>query len=425
MSTLAIIAEYNPFHNGHAYQLQKAKQITGATHAITVMSGNFLQRGHVAMWDKYTRALMCVSAGLDAALELPFCYASGSAMDFAMGAVSMLNALHTVDYLCFGAETDDIKSFEWLSEIMIHEPEQYKMALKKNMASGYSFPVAREHAVMEYTNDPALISLLSSPNNILALEYLCALKRTHSDIKPVLIQRTGSGYHDSVLHGHISSATAIRGAFDEVSDDRTNILSRIEKDIPEEVISVIKDCFHKCAPVFTDDLTPFLQMKRISQNPSSYSEICDLTQEMSDRLCKLEANASFMECVNDLKTRNYTSTRICRALLHLLLGYTEADRSDFIHKNYIQYANILAFRRESSSVLKDMKSRSSVPLITKKADFKAIISQFDASNTWFSSDIADRMWKLDTAATELYNCMIYNRYHHKQPNDYTVQIPVL
>ena len=138
MKTLAIIAEYNPFHNGHFYQLHKAKEITGANRAIAVMSGNFLQRGIPAMWDKYLRANMAVLAGIDMVLELPFVYATGSAYDFAMGAIHMLNKLESIDYLCFGAETDDLAGMLSVARIFVEEPEEYKQALQTELANGKS-----------------------------------------------------------------------------------------------------------------------------------------------------------------------------------------------------------------------------------------------------------------------------------------------
>ncbi len=427
MCTLAIIAEYNPFHNGHAYHLSEACRLTGAKHTIALMSGNFLQRGEPAMWDKYTRAEMCTRAGIELALELPFAYASGSAMDFANGAICILDALQTVDYLCFGAENTDIASFEQLSDIIIHEPEAYREQLRHYLASGISYPAARSLALTAYTDNPVLSNILSSPNNILALEYMCALKRSGSSIKPVLIPRKKAQYHDSTLNRHISSATAIRQVLSKAADIRNSeikskIISDIADDIPPASHDIIEHSYRTSAPIYPDDLTPFLQAARLTSQNTAGTEICDMNRELRDRLRRLPFHLRFTETVCSLKTKNYTATRISRSLLHMLLQYTEQDRTSFIDCGYAQYVNILSFRRENHELLRTINQKSRIPLITKKADFDTYLKQYtDSVNT----DAAARMWELDTKATELYNCMIYNRYGYRNPNDYTTALPIV
>lgn len=431
MRTLAVIAEYNPFHNGHAYHLSEARRLTGAKHAMAIMGGNFLQRGEPAMWDKYTRAEMCTRAGIELVLELPFAYAAGSAMDFANGAVCILDALHAVDYLCFGAETADVALFEQLSEIIVDEPEAYREQLRHYLASGISYPAARSLALTAYTGNPVFSDILSSPNNILALEYMCALKRAGSSIKPILIPRKEANYHDNTLNRHISSATAIRHALSEATDIRNpetasgvtpEITSNIADDIPSASRDIIDRSHGISAPIYPDDLTPFLQAARLMSRDTADAEICDMNRELCDRLRRLPCHLQFTETVCSLKTKNYTATRISRALLHMLLQYTEQDRKSFIDCGYAQYANILSFRRENRELLRTINQKSRIPLITKKADFETCLKQYTDS---VSPDIAARMWALDTKATELYNCMIYNRYGYQNPNDYTTKLPIV
>lgn len=199
MKTVAIIAEFNPFHNGHKYIVNQAKKITNSDYCISIMSGNFLQRGIPSMWDKYTRATIAVQEGIDLCLELPFPYATGSAYDFAMGAVSILNSLNSVDYLCFGAETDDLALFERITEILINEPDEYKTQLKTYLSQGLSFPSARSNALVSILQDTSISDLLSKPNNILALEYIHSLKKINSPIKPIIIKRIIANYHLSLL----------------------------------------------------------------------------------------------------------------------------------------------------------------------------------------------------------------------------------
>lgn len=427
MCTLAIIAEYNPFHNGHAYHLSEACRLTDAKHTIALMSGNFLQRGEPAMWDKYSRAEMCTRAGIELALELPFAYASGSAMDFANGAIRILDALQAVDYLCFGAENADLAVFEQLSDIIIHEPEAYREQLRHNLASGISYPAARSLALTAYTGNPVLSGVLSSPNNILALEYMCALKRIGSSIKPVLIPRREADYHDSTLNRHISSATAIRHALSKAADIRnSDIASKIISDIADNIPSASCDIMGRScgisSPIYPDDLTPFLQAARLMSHDTASAEICDMNRELRGRLRRLPCHLRYTEAVCSLKSKNYTATRISRSLLHMLLQYTEQDRRSFIDCGYAQYANILSFRRENHKLLRTINQKSRIPLITKKADFDTCLKQYADS---VNIDTAVRMWALDTKATELYNCMIYNRYGYRNPNDYTTVLPIV
>lgn len=425
MKTVAIIAEYNPFHNGHKYHLDTAKKLTGADYAVALMSGSFLQRGHAAMWDKYTRAKMCVTSGIDLALELPFPYATGSAMDFANGAVNILNRLGSIDYLCFGAETADISAMNEIADILISEPDLYKLQLKAELGSGKSFPAARESALTTYTNDSSISGIVASPNNILAIEYLCALKRTGSSIKPVSVERKNSGYHDPNIYRDISSATAIRNSIKEnildisSASDINSVFSSVTDDIPKNVLDIITSVNGKAGPVFNSDLTPFLQGKLLSA--SDFNSICDINRELADKLLKLSPVILYDTAIELLNTRETTAGRISRSLIHLILGYTNDDRKLFIENGYAAYANILALKKESSPFLRELNLKSSIPLITKKADFQANVNTYPAIN----KDVANRLWELDTKATELYNCLIFNRYQYKNTNDYNTKFPVI
>lgn len=439
MKTLAIIAEYNPYHNGHAYLLEQARARTDADHAIALMSGNFLQRGEPAMWDKYTRAKMGVLAGIDLVFELPFCYAAGSAMDFADGAVHILDALHTVDYLCFGAEDTDTNAFETLADLLLDEPDAYKASLKACLAAGMSYPAAREQAIALYTGSTVYAPLLSKPNNTLALAYICALKRIQSSIKPVLIARTHAPYHDDTLYGNISSAAAIRAVFSgeagksrhrrsaSGTDKPADIdgFSAISRNVPESTYTLINDAYGVKSPVFPEDLDCFFEAARLMLSDGAIRETCDMSDALANGLAALPLPMGIRDAAFALNNKNFTASRIRRALLHLILGYTETDRQRFIGGRYAQYANILCFRRNSSPLLKQIGQNSSIPLITKKADFR----NYFADNAKFSPavhhDIADRMWDLDIRAGELYNCLIFNRYGFQNTNDYTTTLPIV
>ena len=218
MKIVGIIAEYNPFHKGHEFHIEKAKKITGADAAIIIMSGDYVQRGIPSIMPKHLRTQMALACGADVVLELPVCYATGSAEYFATGAVSLLEALGCVDYLCFGSECGEIKILQQIADVLCKEPAHYKVLLQKHFKNGNTFPAARKLAFIEYLNQhkslsciPEQISkILDSPNNILGIEYLKALSCLNSSIEPVTITREGAGYHDQTLGDLFSSASALR-----------------------------------------------------------------------------------------------------------------------------------------------------------------------------------------------------------------------
>ena len=208
---LGIIAEYNPFHNGHLYHLEQSKKETGSTYTVAIMSGNFTQRGNTSIIDKWSKAESALYCGIDLVLELPVLYSISSAENFADGAIKILDSLKVVDYLSFGAETNDIKILQQIAEVLYAEPRKYKTLLSHELKKGLSFPKARENALMMYLNDiRRFTNVISAPNNILGIEYLKALLKYKSNIKPISIHRSSVGYNDLVYTDNIASSTAIR-----------------------------------------------------------------------------------------------------------------------------------------------------------------------------------------------------------------------
>ena len=212
MKVTGIIAEYNPFHQGHAYHLARARELTGADRLLVVMGGNFMQRGEPAIVDKYARAEMALKNGADLVLELPAAAATGSAEYFAEGAVELLDASGVVDALCFGSELGKLAPLEKAAALLLEEPEEYRQLLREELKRGKNFPEAREIALSAFFPER---ELLSAPNNILAIEYLKALKRRKSSIEAVTIPRLGN-YHGNdsgqVPQGTDSSESVSSGA---------------------------------------------------------------------------------------------------------------------------------------------------------------------------------------------------------------------
>ena len=411
MSNVAVIAEFHPYHNGHHYLFEEAMSLSHADHAIALMSGNFLQRGSIALWDKYTRAEMAVADGFDLCLELPFVYATGSAGDFADGAVSILKNLHAIDYLAFGVEQAEPEVFEQVAEVLTEEPENYQLALKQALKTGASYPKARQTAIASICGDSAA-ALLKTPNNTLALSYLCAIRKLQANIKPIFIKRISNDYHDTDLQTQISSATAIRTALATGSD-----VSVLAAQVPTTTYLRMNAPDH----TYLSDamLTPFVQACRISK--PDLSDICDISPALADKLQHAPYPIDYETLVEQLKTKDITRSRIARALLHLLLGYTESDRQKFIESGYAYYANILALKKDSSGLIRRLHETSEIPVITKKADFDSVLSAYPTT----LAGPAHTMWQYDLRATELYICIYYNHYGVTLPNDYTRKLPVL
>ena len=237
-NVLGIVAEYNPFHNGHLHHLIESKKVTNSDYSIAVMTGNFTQRGEVSVIDKWSKARMAIENGVDLVIELPTLYAISSAENFASGAIKILDSLNIVDFISFGSECDDISILDDVANVLCAEPSDYKTLLSHELAKGESFPKAREKALMMYLNNVRrFANVLSSPNNILGIEYLKALKRQKSKIQPITIKREGSGHKDNLIphNSRFASGTAIRNLCQS-----TNI-TPLQKVMPEPSYNILED----------------------------------------------------------------------------------------------------------------------------------------------------------------------------------------
>ncbi|MBR1816902.1 MAG: nucleotidyltransferase family protein [Lachnospiraceae bacterium] len=429
MKTFAVIAEYNPFHNGHLYLINEAKKLTGASYGISLMSGNFLQRGTAAICDKYTRACMSVCSGMDLCLELPFVYATGSAYDFANGAVSILDKLKTIDYLCFGAETEDISALDKISDILCNEPDEYSNTLKNELKKGLSYPAARQNALIKYTGNYDIKAVISEPNNILAIEYLSALKCIKSNIKPVIIKRNTAGYNDTSLNGNISSATAIRKFLQtenkDISElcfsknDMETVINKLKTDMPNKALKLLADMYQKEYPISENHLLAFIHNLLI--NNTDYEKFCDISKDLSNKIKGLDITMSYEEILEFLKTKDITASRINRGLIHAILSYTDADRKLFYDNGLSFYANILSFKKTSSELIRHIHEKSLIPIITKKSDFKKYFDEYKNIN----STVAGRMWELDMKASKLYRAIVFEQLGYAIPNDYQYNLPIV
>ena len=360
MKIVGLITEYNPFHAGHLYHMQRARELTGADYCVVLMSGSFVQRGEPAIFDKYLRTKTALLAGADLVLEIPAAFSTASAHEFAAYGVALLSAIG-VDAVVFGSECGQIEFLKQAASALNHESAEFQERLRKGLKAGLTYPQARAKALeMEDT----WASVLSSPNNILGIEYLRAAEDLHSPMEFYTISRKGSGYHeDTLADANFPSASAIRGIIRNSLSKDKYLLDILASHLP----AVTHPAYTGAVPVFVDDFSELLNAA-VLQLQATFS-IADLSPELAARLAKPPYfPLSFEERIQALKTRQLTYTRVSRALLHLVLGMREEDISRWKEEGYALYARILGFRRQSSPLLSCLHKKSSIPLITKMAD---------------------------------------------------------
>ena len=362
---LGIIGEYNPFHNGHLYHLEQSKQLTGSTYTVAIMSGNFTQRGSTSLIDKWSKTEAAIQSGIDLVIELPVLYATSSAENFADGAIKLLNSLKVVDYVSFGAETSDIEILNRFADILYHEPKQYKTMLSHELNKGLSFPKARENALLMYLNDiRKYANVLSSPNNILGIEYLKALKRQKSNIKPVSITRYEAGYNDITYSGNIASSTSIRNI---IKNGGFDILRRL---LPPSSYRILIENLKQGHIV--PDLSAFEKQIIYNLRKMDISEIAELP-DVSEGLefsIKKAANScnTLTEFLNIIKSKRYTMTRIQRILLYSLLGITKKDMA--ISKKVTSYIRVLGLNNRGKFLISEIaKANPKLEIITSVKRF--------------------------------------------------------
>ena len=363
-----IIAEYNPFHNGHAYQLEQARLFTGCDFLVVVMSGDYVQRGAPAVFDKYTRARMALACGADLVLELPVACSCASAEFFASGAVSLLDGLGCVDFLCFGSESGDLQSLMEPARILAKESPVFQEALRRGLSLGLSFPAARKEAFRACASNPDILDL---PNNILGIEYLKALLQRESSIKPVTIKREGQGYHGTLLDSGFASASGIR-RFLKQEEAPLSALPALKESLPDPVMEVLKDTLAHTLPVWEEDFSMLLRYELLRQSASDLTRYADISPDLGRRLKNCaDKFSSFSEFVALVKTKDVTYTRITRALFHILLNLTGEDTRNSVA---MPYARILGFRKDHSRILGLLKENSRIPIIPKAADYKTYLT---------------------------------------------------
>ena len=394
---LGIVAEYNPFHNGHFYHIEKSKELTNCDYTVAIISGNFTQRGLPSIINKWEKTKMALSNNVDLVIELPTLYAISSAENFSDGAIKILNSLGIINYISFGSETDNISILGQLADILYNEPTKYKEYLNKESKKGLSFPAARENALINYIRDLKDISIedlqyyknvLSSPNNILGIEYLKALKKYNSKIEPISIQRFKSNYNSKELSDNIASSTAIRELIK--NKDFDSIKKVLPKKCYENLINnfdngdIIVDL-----KIFEKQIIYILRKMSIDEikNLPDVSEGLEISIKNAANSCN-----NLETLISKVKSKRYVQSRIQRIFLYALLGITKDDMKN--SKTVQPYIRVLGFNKNGEYLLSK--------IVKNNPDLKIITSAKKFIDNNKNNDLY-KLINLDILATNLYS----------------------
>ena len=341
---LGIISEYNPFHNGHLLHLQDSKKLTHTDFTIAVMSGNFVQRGDTSIVDKWTKTEMALKAGVDLVIELPTLYAISSAENFAEGAIKILNGLGVVDYVSFGSEIGEISPLNDVAQVLYKEPKEFSALIANQLRSGLSYPKARELAIqMYFGSSQKYTDILQNPNNILGIEYLKALKKYKSPIRPITLKRKYSDYNSADVKSGIASATAIRTMLQNNKN--------VHYVVPYETYELLED--KKKSGQIIPSLSIFSKEIMYSLRKMTLSEIASLpdVSEGLENKIKTAVNTSnnLEELISKIKSKRYTQSRIQRILLYALLNISEKDMN--MSRKQMPYIRVLGFNKHGKRII--------------------------------------------------------------------------
>ncbi|MCC8142357.1 MAG: nucleotidyltransferase family protein [Lachnospiraceae bacterium] len=397
MKTAGIIAEYNPFHNGHQFHMEETRRLTGADYIVVALSGSFVQRGAPALLNKYDRARLALLGGADLVFELPVTSALQSAEGFATGGICLLSGLGVVDEVSCGCELagSDPDSFSQVVKLLLDEPPAYKKHLASDLTKGMSFPKARESAVTACLGEDAA-RLLSGPNDILALEYAKAIQKSDSDMHLTLIPRRGSSHESGSISDGYSSATAIRNLL--LTSDAANISDLLRPNVPEESYTFLMESFREHRCLGEHDFSDLL-FYALTKSRAQLNDFGPANSDLAGRTAnQLEHFTGWTEFAALLKTRNRTYTAISRYLTHILLGIRREDLALAAKYHGAPYARLLGLRKEASPVLKAIRQNADIPILTRPAHDRQTLNKTQS-----------RLFELDLQASEIYRQLLQSR----------------
>lgn len=360
MNITGIITEYNPFHKGHLYHLNSAIKTTNCDGIVCIMSGNFVQRGGPAIIDKYKRAEIAVLNGVDLVLELPCFYSVSSAEFFAKGSVSILNSIGVVNNIFFGSECGDIEKLKYIANFLTNEPNEFKAEIKNNLNLGLTYAKAREISLNKFLKDDSLKDILKNSNNILAIEYIKALIKLNSNIVPLTLKREGSNYNDKNFTSIFASATSIREYLKKNME-----LDKINNYLPITTINYLENLkAGNYKFVFEEDMYKYIKYRILSNN-INFENLQEVKEGLDNKIIKeIYTSNSFDDFILNIKSKRYTYTKISRLLTQIFLSFDTYNYMELLDENNL-YARILAFNENGRKIIKEMKKKSQIPIITK------------------------------------------------------------
>ncbi|MEG0872686.1 MAG: nucleotidyltransferase [Clostridia bacterium] len=370
MKVLGIIAEYNPFHKGHEYHIQKSKEITGADFVIVIMSGSFTQAGNISIYDKFTRAKVATNYGADLVIELPTIYATSSAEYFAKGAVNILDKLGVVDCICFGSESADIQKIKEISNIILTNEKNIWKDISLNFKNGVSFAFARKAALSSYL-DSNQIDTIESPNNILGLEYVKAITMLKSSIMPFCIKRESSNFNEIKLDTRASftSATSIRNEIYNFAIEKNRIpntenIEILKNYLPTLMFKVIQ----QDSPLFNELYFSILKYNILNLGMDNLKTIQGITEGLENRIYScINTSKTYSQFIQNIKSKRYQMSKIKRVLISILLNISKDYFENMTNKN-LAYAHILASNENGKKLLSMISKNSNIPVISSIND---------------------------------------------------------
>lgn len=392
MNVVGMIVEYNPFHNGHLWHVKEAKRISGAQYTIGIMSGNFLQRGEPAIVNKWARATLAVAAGVDLIIEMPTVFTVRSAQYFATGGIQLLSRLGIVNHICFGTETPDLPALtaaaQAMNEKAVIETMRQTMKTGQTYAASLSTALSKKSGVAE--------SLLQTPNNLLAIEYLRAIHTYSPQLKPHVIQRVHANYHDNLITSKIASATAIRAA---LLENKTFISdSPAWQCLPQSCANQLNALISLGqAPIILDSFSNIFLSKLRSMKLDELEALPEVAEGLHNKISDAAFRATTaQELLTLIKSKRYTLTRLQRIIIYALLGITKSKLTQFDELGPL-YARILAFNDNGRKLVKEISQHAAIPVITKTAQYLTSYQQRHSKLTYLQD-----MLSYDITATDVY-----------------------
>ena len=410
MKTLGIVSEYNPFHNGHKYHIQTARQEFGAENIICIMSGSFVQRGEPAMFDKWSRAKMALLNGADLVIELPFVYSCQPAEIFSFGAINILNNLGIIDGICFGSELGSAVPLTQIAALLVNEPEDFSLLVKHHLKDGNTYPRSISLALGDYYQGHEEINagIWENPNNILGIEYIKSMLLLKSPMVPYTIKRFANHYNDTEITQPIASATAVRQELKAYGFSK-----RLQTSLPQQSLNIINDNFDKNrGPIYLDNYSDILLYRLRIMPAEQIKSYISVSEGLEHRIKKAAEKASCIsELIEAIKTKRYTRAFIQRILCHILIDLNWEDTISFKQPGTPSYCRVLGFNDRGKQLLRSIKDNSPYPVINKVASFDT------------DEPLLRKIFEHDIKSTNIYN-LAYSVSTYKKAGEDFMTSPV-